>query len=66
MVKHIKQFVCNFPTNCLRVLEHFVGLALKGLRLELTNQINIRESLYVTNIKLVYKDSYSIIIPFNH
>ena len=27
----IKQFVDNFPTNCLSVFDHFVGLALKGL-----------------------------------
>ena len=29
--KTLKQFVGNFPTNCLSVFEHFVGLALKGL-----------------------------------
>ena len=27
-----KQFVANLPTNCLSVFEHFVGLALKGLK----------------------------------
>ena len=27
----LKQFVGNLPTNCLRVFDHFVGLALKGL-----------------------------------
>ena len=27
----LKQFVGDLPTNCLRVLDHFVGLALKGL-----------------------------------
>ena len=27
----IKQFVDKFPTNCLSVFDHFVGLALKGL-----------------------------------
>ena len=26
----LKQFVGNFPTNCLSVFGHFVGLALKG------------------------------------
>ena len=30
----LKQFVSNFPTNCLSVFGHFVGLALKGLNLE--------------------------------
>ena len=27
----LKQFVGNFPTTCLSVFDHFVGLALKGL-----------------------------------
>ena len=27
----LKQFVCNLPTNCLSVFDHFWGLALKGL-----------------------------------
>ena len=27
-----KQFVGNLPTNCLSVFDHFVGLALKGLK----------------------------------
>ena len=27
----LKQFVRNFPTNCLSVFDHFVKLALKGL-----------------------------------
>ena len=28
----LKQFVCNLATNCLSVFDHFVGLALKGLK----------------------------------
>ena len=28
----LKQFVCNLPTHCLSVFDHFVKLALKGLR----------------------------------
>ena len=28
----LKQFVENLPTNCLSVFDHFLGLALKGLR----------------------------------
>ena len=28
----LKQFVGNLPTNCLSVFDHFVGLALRGLR----------------------------------
>ena len=27
----LKQFVGNLPTNCLRVFDHFVGLAFQGL-----------------------------------
>ena len=27
----LKQFVGNFPTNCLSVFDYFVGLKLKGL-----------------------------------
>ena len=29
----LKQFVGKLPTNCLSVFDHFVGLALKGLRI---------------------------------
>ena len=29
----LKQFVGKFPTNCLSVFDHFVGLALEGLNL---------------------------------
>ena len=29
----LKQFVGNLPTNCLSVFDHFVGLALKGLKI---------------------------------
>ena len=28
----LKQFVGNLPTKCFSVFDHFVGLALKGLR----------------------------------
>ena len=30
----LKQFIDNLPTNCLSVFGHFVGLTLKGLKLE--------------------------------
>ena len=30
----LKQFVGNLPTNCLSVFDHFVGLALKGLKMK--------------------------------
>ena len=28
----LKQFVRNLPTNCLSVFDHFMNLALKGLK----------------------------------
>ena len=31
-----KQFVGNMPTNCLSVFDHFVGLALKGIKFVFT------------------------------
>ena len=35
MVRHTQQFVWNLRTNCLSVFDHFVGLALKGLIIDL-------------------------------
>ena len=32
MVNTLKQFLGKFPTNCLSVFDHFVGLTLKGLK----------------------------------
>ena len=32
MVKHSQAIRRLLPTNCLSVFDHFVGLALKGLR----------------------------------
>ena len=32
MVKHTQIVRRLLPTNCLRVFDHFVGLALKGLK----------------------------------
>ena len=29
----LKQFVGNLPTNCLGVFDHFMNLALKGLKI---------------------------------
>ena len=36
----LKQFAGNLPTNCLSVFDHFVKLALKGLRCELRQSKN--------------------------
>ena len=35
----LKQFVGNFPTNCLSVFDHFVGLVLKGLKPQLLQRL---------------------------
>ena len=49
MVRHTQQFFGNLRTNCLSVFDHFVGLALKGLIIDLllfANDIsNINETL---------------------
>ena len=52
----LKQFVPKLPTNCLSVLDHFVILALKGLKLndllnfkELSGKIFLMIMLKVTN-----------------
>ena len=34
MVKHTQSIRRLLPTTCLSVFDHFVGLALKGLRLQ--------------------------------
>ena len=33
MVKHIQTVLWLLPTNCLSVFNHFMGLALKGLKI---------------------------------
>ena len=33
MVKHAQTILPQKPTNCMSVLDHFMGLALKGLSL---------------------------------
>ena len=35
----LKQFVGNWPTNCLSVFDHFVILALKGLSVDCYDSI---------------------------
>ena len=34
----LKQFVGNLPMNCLSVFGHFMGLTLKGLKLNTFNE----------------------------
>ena len=46
MVKNT-QFVGKLPTNCLSVFDHFVGLALKGLRRSVTHETTLKGSLHL-------------------
>ena len=42
----LKQFVGNLPTKCLSLFDHFVGLALKGLRsASFMQQLGLLEAL---------------------
>ena len=40
MVNTLKQFYGSFPSNCLSVFDHFVGLTLKGLNIFCDGEIN--------------------------
>ena len=42
----LKQFVGNLPTNCLSVFDHFVGLALKGLKGAIQSLITLTPRAY--------------------
>ena len=44
----LKQFVGNLPKNCLSVFDHFINLALKGLR----DDINVFIDIVQVNITL--------------
>ena len=46
IVKHTQTIRRLLPTNCLSVLDHFVGLALKGLK----------EQLFATKEPLIYNE----------
>ena len=45
-LKTLKQFVDNLPTNCLGVFNHFVGLALKGLRKHVISEDQFSHNLF--------------------
>ena len=48
-----KQFVGKLPTNCLNVFDHFVGLALKVLRIKAPERCQRRHSVVViVNLEL--------------
>ena len=63
----LKQFVGKLATNCLSVFDHFVGLALKGLRfsLKVLAKINIktfiRFELPIKRTKLKMSASYHVL-----
>ena len=40
MAKTLTQFVGKLPTNCLSVFDHFVKLALEGLRKLMTEPLS--------------------------
>ena len=46
MVKHTRTIHLLLPTNCLSVFDHFVGLALKGLRKILLNETYISATIH--------------------
>ena len=50
MVKHTQPVPRQQPTNCLNVLDHFVGLALKELK-EITSQATL-------SIDLLHQQKY--------
>ena len=54
--KTLKQFVGKLPTNCLSVFDHFVGLALKGLKI-MENIFIISANLWRRDFKIRYKFS---------
>ena len=62
MVKH-KQFVGNLPTNCLSVFDHFLKLALKGLKAIMKysthpSNLNIKEKI---NNNVTYEETLNLI-----
>ena len=46
----VKQFLGNLPTNCLSVFDHFMNLALKGLKTVAVR--GGREELALSNKKI--------------
>ena len=44
MVKHTQTIRWQQPTSCLRVFDHFMGLAFKGLRLDFTNKFKFEHN----------------------
>ena len=57
----LKQFVGKLPTNCLSVFDHFVGLALKGLKYANANMV----LLHVKTIKVCFCQTYLYELTLN-
>ena len=58
----LKQFVGKFPTNCLSVFDHFVILALKGLKSYLgrySDSMNITESKFYLGSHISNAESFT-------
>ena len=61
MTKHTQSFRRLLQTNCLGVFVHFVGLALKGLRISLINEdLNFPVDLF-TITKEIFSGKYHIL-----
>ena len=43
----LKQFVCNLPTNCFSVFDHFEGLAFKGIFFHFSSSKNFAPFIYL-------------------
>ena len=54
----LKQFVGNLPTNCLSVFDHFMSLALKGLKYNAAHVV--KHSLSVHTI-ITRQNTYKIV-----
>ena len=61
----LKQFVANFPTNCLRVFDQFVGLAPKGLR-SYINRLRFWSTLCKAKFLYLVKIFFHIYLPKNN
>ena len=65
MVKYTKTICRQWPTNCLSVFNHFVGLALKGLRF--LNQISPQNlTMFLAFLPFKKKANYSILRKTAH
>ena len=72
MIKHTQTIRRLLPTNCLSVFDHFVGLALKGLRFNdkkqgVENELRISTKLTVTeqNFICLLSSPFCIILTKN-